>query len=652
VAGWGCKVCGGTNPAGTRFCGHCGRAAPAEASATPESVVVGRIGERLSQFGGDPGYERRLVTALFADVSGFTSLADRLDPEELLEVIDPVIAALGAVVKKYEGYIEKFAGDALLALYGAPVAHEDDAVRAVLTAIEMHRELQRVAGELPHEVDLSLHVGVNSGHGIGRILESSARTDYAVLGDCVILAQRLESAAPRGETFVSALTVELTSDRFDFESVGKLTLKGKTTPVPAWRLIGERRDGLGRRERASRRLIGRDDEHTELGRVFSSLADGRGGVVAVTGDAGVGKSRLAQEMRAESGEIRWLVGRCLPYGADLAYWPYAQLIREVAGIRPEDGPEHAAKAAEAAFPTVPHAVPYVLRLLGLPVAADDDVVRLEPEEFHRRLHGVLGAWLAALAAEQPTVIVLEDVHWADRSTIELTASLRGLTTTLPLVLYLIGRPEARPVVAEVAAEALVVELGPLAERHVEQFLESILDGSPPRTLAGTVHAHTGGNPFFVEELVRSMQETDALERVNGVWRLRPGWEPDELPPNVEGVLGARIDLLPVETAAVLQSASVIGRRIRLPLLRALERDQTRVDAAVDRLVQAGFLDALDEDGETGLVFHHALVQDVAYSTLLRRTRRTLHLRVAETAERMYGDGDDTIDLLARHLYLG
>jgi adenylate cyclase len=187
---WVCSACGGKNPEGTSFCGHCGAAqAPEISEEHLRGVIAGRIGERLAEGGREMPQERRLITALFADVSGFTSLADRLEPEELLEVIDPVISGLSSVVTQFEGYIEKFAGDALLALFGAPVAHEDDAERALLSALEMHRELAKLVETLPHEAALTLHVGVNSGHGIGRILGSEARSDYAVLGDSVILAQ-------------------------------------------------------------------------------------------------------------------------------------------------------------------------------------------------------------------------------------------------------------------------------------------------------------------------------------------------------------------------------------------------------------------------------------------------------------------------------
>jgi adenylate cyclase len=237
MATWSCPACGGNNEAGTRFCGHCG--IPREASPGPaagpdsegvvadalRSFVAGQVADRLVEEGGHFPEERRLITALFADISGFTALAERLgDPEQLMEVIDPVVTALSSIVGRYEGYVEKFAGDALLALFGAPVSHEDDADRALLVALEMHRELDQICADLPHNPELTLHIGVNSGHGIARILGSEARMDYAVLGDSIILAQRLESAAPPGETYVSSSTLALTRDRFEFEHVGELVL--------------------------------------------------------------------------------------------------------------------------------------------------------------------------------------------------------------------------------------------------------------------------------------------------------------------------------------------------------------------------------------------------------------------------------------------
>src|SRR5438874_5784100 len=299
MATWACTACGRENPDGTRFCGHCG-AATATTDAEPQkldehavaealrSFVAGPVAEKLVEAGGHIPEERRLVTALFADVSGFTALADRLDPEQLLEVIDPVVSALSTVVGRHGGYVEKFAGDALMALFGAPVSHEDDAARAVRVALEMHEELARLTRGLPHEAELTLHVGVNSGHGIARILGSEARTDYAVLGNSVILAQRLESAAPPGETYVTQATVRLTEAEFEFEPAGELTLKGKAEPVRAWRLIRPRAEPAVAARPA---LIGREAELALVAEALAAIAGGEGGVLAIVGEPGIGKSR-------------------------------------------------------------------------------------------------------------------------------------------------------------------------------------------------------------------------------------------------------------------------------------------------------------------------------------------------------------------------
>ena len=653
MAAWLCSACGGENAEGMRFCGHCGamRAeAPAEAETGVQdalrSFVAGAVADQLVETGGRLPEERRLITALFADVSGFTALADRLDPEQLVEVIDPVISALSSIVGRYDGYVEKFAGDALLTLFGAPISHEDDADRALLVALEMHRELARLCSELPMKPDLTLHVGVNSGHGIARILGSEARTDYGVLGDSVILAQRLESSAPAGETYVSQTTVALTGERFDFEPVGELTLKGKSEPVPAWRLIGERRTRAVRR----RPLIGRETELSAALAAVRTLSSGRGGVLAVIGEPGIGKSRLTEEVRAYA-TVRgpWLHARCLSYGSGLAYWPYADLLRRVTGILPDDDPETGVRKLEAAIPDTA-AQPYFAKLLGLPIA-DPDVVALEPEGFRRGLHDAFTSWLRGLAEDGPITVALEDFHWVDASSIGLTAELVRLTGERPLLLSLIARPDAVERIDEIAPDRTTVVLEPLGEGGIRALVESVLEGTAPRELVAFVAERTGGNPFFIEETVRSMREAEALAREDGGWRIRPGWDARTVPESVEGVLSARFDLLPRPAAALVQTASVIGRRVALPLLHAVT-GEAKLEERLDGLVTSGFFDRSVEAGVDTVVFHHALVQDVAYSRLLRRRRRELHLKVAEVAETLYGAGEDTIDLLARHFYLG
>jgi len=649
---WTCSSCGGENPDGMRFCGHCGSPQVAEAEApdasqTLRSFVAEPVADRLVESGGEIPQERRLITALFADVSGFTALADRLDPEDLLEVIDPVISGLSSIVGHYGGYVEKFAGDALLALFGAPVSHEDDAERALLVALEMHRELARMCRDLPHDAELTLHCGVNSGHGIARILGSDARMDYAVLGDSVILAQRLESAAPKGETYVSDLTYRLTADRLDFEPVGELTLKGKSEAVVAWRLVGER--SAPHVTGSDRALVGRAAELQSIGMVLDAMRAEQGGIVILTGEPGVGKTRLSEEARerAKKNGSQWLQTRCLSYGAGLAYWPYAELLRTVAEIPPHAKPDAARDALLRSVPA--ETAPYFIQLLALPAVAEDEVGGLEPDAFRRGLHEAFATWLSALATERPLVVALEDLHWADASSLELTRELTRICEELPLVLYLTARPEAETTLAELAPDAQTVRLGPLDEAGIGDLVGQALEGQAPADLVSWVFERTTGNPFFVEELVRALRERDILVQSDGHWQLRPRWEEGELPPTVEGLLAARIDLLPKPAADVLQSASVIGRMVGIPLLAAVHGHAIELEGRVDTLEQRGFFDRTDEMTVT---FHHALVQDVAYARLLRRQQRDLHRRVAEAAETLYGAGDDVVGLLARHLYLG
>ncbi len=624
-----------------------------DASETLRSFMSEPIADRLVETGGDIPEERRLITALFADVSGFTALADRLDPEDLLEVIDPVISGLSSVVGRYGGYVEKYAGDALLALFGAPVSHEDDAERALLVALEMHRELARMCEKLPHDAELTLHCGVNSGHGIARILGSEARMDYAVLGDSVILAQRLESAAPKGETYVGELTHRLTTERFEFESVGELDLKGKSEPVPAWRLLGER---SGLRSRASgRALVGRTLELDAIAAILEGASAGAGGVLTVTGEPGVGKSRLTATARerAEAGGFRWLQARCLSYGASLAYWPFADLLRTVAGIRPEADAQDARDRLRDTVLT-DGAVPYFTRLLGLPAEAGDEVAALEPEAYRRGLHQAFARWLSDLAAERPLVLAVEDAHWADASSLEVTRELGRLCEERSLVLCLTARLEAQATLGELVPGARAIHLEPLDELGIAELVEHFLEGPAPGGLVPWVVERTTGNPFFVEELVRALREKEILVRADRGWSLRPGWEGGDVPPTIEGLLASRIDLLPRPAADVLRTASVIGRVIPVSLLEVVFPRTDDLAEGLDTLLERGLLDRLEEkeDGSPTVTFHHALVQDVAYSRLLRRQRRDLHRRVAELAESLYGAGDDVVDLLARHLYLG
>ncbi len=677
MAVWQCASCGGENPEGMRFCGHCGTpaadapapipAAPPAPEAPPEdereAALTAFASDRIDPTGAGMTEERRLITALFADLSGFTPLSEKLDAEELLEVIDPIITALSDLVGRYGGYVEKFAGDALLALFGAPIAHEDDATRALQVSIDMHEELRRLRQTMgEHGEGLTLHIGIASGRGIARMIGSKVRMDYAVLGDSVILAQRLESATPSGETYVSDATHELAQDRFVMEPVPPLTLKGKAEPVPAWRLIGVREASAQRSGLVGRRqvpLIGRERELSAAAPTFDRLAGGKGAeMLAVVGEPGVGKSRLTEELKrgAEKRGIGWLEARCLSYGAGLAYWPFVDLLRRELGFTEHDPAEAAAAVMTLRLTElgVPSAAPFISRLTG--VAAPSELEDLEPEALRRGLHEAVGDWLRARSSRAPNVLAVEDAHWADASSIRLIEELGELSSSAAVGMYITSRP---PVPEWLVAEhedrapTTVLDVGQLDGAAVGELVDQVIGGSAPPALQQMVAERSAGNPFFAQEIVRSLQDAGSLTQdEDGRWRLRSEWTAAEVPATIEGVLAARLDALPPSAQTTVAVASVIGRRVLIPLLEGVTGDADQTSADLATLVDAGLLDPIDGgDGRT-LMFHHALIGDVAYSRLLRRRRRELHLRTAEVAEELYGTSDESIELLARHLYLG
>jgi len=543
----------------------------------------------------------------------------------------------------------------------------------------MRSEIGDAADALPPGAPaLALHIGVNSGHGIARVVGGTDRLDYGVLGDTVILAQRLEAAAPPGEIYVGPTTFDLTRRRFAYAPVGPLTVKGRERPLETRRLLGTVEQAPisvggaagrpsdhgavegGPTADAPSGLVGRDRELEGLESRLDDLAAGRGGVLAVVGEPGVGKSSLVAALRdaARDRAIGWLDTRCLSYGAALAYRPIAELVRNAAGIRLEDRPDVAAPALRSALGSVGAigALPLFERLLGLSrtPAAEATDGEPTPEALQRALHDAVVGWLVALARPRPLVVRVEDVHWIDAASLGLLAEVASGAGPASLLLVLTGRPEAVDQVEAIAARTTperiaTVRLGPLDGDAVARLVRERLPGAEPSDeLLELIADRTSGNPFFVEEVLRALVESDGLRLAGGRWHPASTEGATAIPASVEEVLAARLDRLSPRSASVVQTAAVIGRRIRPGLLRGVVPEPWLGDA-VDELVALGFLDrGADEE----VAFHHALVQDVAYGRMLRRRRRDLHRRVAAVAEALYGSGDDYIELLARHLYLG
>jgi adenylate cyclase len=637
---WHCGACGGENPDGMRFCGHCGQAA---------TVAPAPQAPPAHPSPPSPVDERRLVTALFADVSGFTTLAERLDAEELHDAIAPLIRALAAIAEGYGGTIAKYAGDALLVFFGAPVAREDDAARALTVALEMHAGLPRLLADLPADAHgLQLHIGVNTGRVIAGRYGGEVTSDYSILGDAVNLAQRLESVAPPGETYVGELTYDLTCSVFGYEDVGSLTLKGKQVPVRGWRLIGHEQ----RTDEGDTPLIGRVGELGVARRALEGLETDGGGVLAITGEPGIGKTHLLAAARhhAQRRGLRWLETRCLSYGEALPYWPYRELLRQLLGLGAGEDTRAVEDAIRNGFrQRGDEQVAVLAELLGSSAGASDG-----SERFRDAIVAAVSASLGDLAADGPFVLALEDVQWADGPSRELTAAVGTLTAAQPILLVVTARAAA-PAVADLRAAASRVwelPLLPLASADGYALLVELLGANPPQELVDFVTERATGNPLFVHELVRVLQDVGTLYERDGYWHLRPGWDPDQVPPTIERLLAGRIDLLPQAHADVLQTAAVIGRRVPLALLRGVLPDVPELNTVVDALVLGGFFDRTIPGDDGVVAFHHALIQDVAYARLLRRRRRELHERVAGAGEALYGAGEEIIELVARHRYLG
>jgi adenylate cyclase len=614
---WSCRGCGGVNALAMAFCGRCGS----------------RRGELRQD-------DLRLVTSLFADISGFTTLADTVDVEELHAIINPLIAGLAQIAERYDGFVAKYAGDALLCLFGAPVSHEDDAQRALLAALEMHAALPSLLESLgPLASGLTIHVGVNTGRVVAGSVGSVAQADYSVLGDSVILAQRLESVCPSGQTYVGASTHELCKDEFDFEDVGELQLKGKLTVVQGFRLVGRRRAGSN----TARPLVGRDEELAELLRELE-----RNGAAVVSGEPGVGKSRLLAElrMRATGMGFRWLPMRCLSYGASLPYWPFVDLLRQGLGLRIEDSPQAVHERLTGALPD--HLLAGAARLLGL------ESEPLEPAAARRQVHDALAGMVAILSGGRPVTLAVEDVHWLDSASADALGELARTPGAVPLSLLLTTRDEGRQAACALAGQATSwceVALAPLGPESVPLVAAGALGAPIAADLAALLLERTYGNPLFVEQLAVSLQEEGELVPTSNGLALRPGYDVDAVPTTVERVFSARVDSLPLAAAAVLSVAAAIGRVSRISLLDAVAAAQGTALEPLDELVAAGLLDRIVEQDEPAVAFHHALLQDVVYGRLLKRQRRGLHRSVADAGLALYGDGDETIDLLARHLYL-
>jgi class 3 adenylate cyclase len=540
--------------------------------------------------------ERKRVTALFVDVVGSTAHLERMDPEDWTAIINEAFDLMTAAVYHYEGTIAQLQGDAMLAFFGAPVAHEDDPERAVLAALDMVDSVMEFARQLKVDrgLDFAIRAGIDSGPVVVGNVGTDLRYEYTALGDAVNVAARLQAAAEPGAVLVTESTYRLLGNQFEGEDLGELDLKGKSEPVRALRIAG-RRETPGRRRGLesigiSSPMVGRDAPLATLLGLLDRTRAGRGRVGFIVGEPGIGKSRLLAELRMRAqdepnaGErpVTWLEGRCVSYGRSLPYHLLLDVVRAALDLRTLDEDPVAARASlDARLEAVlgderGDVAPYFAHLLELPLRPmESDRARVDPEMMQGRYAASLHRVLRAATEDAVVVVVLEDVHWADEASIAVLRLVLPLAVQLPILVVATMREETESFGWSLLAESRAkfghalteVVLRPLPDEDSRALVANLLViESLPDKVRDLILERADGNPFFVEEVVRMLIERGLIERRDGRWQAVAGIDQVEIPESLHGLLLARIDQLPEDARRSLRVAAVIGRQFPLRVL--------------------------------------------------------------------------------------
>jgi class 3 adenylate cyclase/tetratricopeptide (TPR) repeat protein len=607
--------------------------------------------------------ERKQVTVLFTDLTGYTSLNEILDPEDVNNIMNRIFGEISEVVIRYGGSIEKLLGDAAMVLFGIPKAHEDDPTRAVRTAVEIHKRVEALVPDLgiPEITLLQMHSGINTGLVV--IGKSQYDTgSYSVTGDTVNVAARLQGRAGPGEILIGEATYGQTDSLYNFKALHPESLKGKAKPVSIYKVVSPKGGlDLNRRVRGMRAdLVGRADELKQMEIALQTVRRGRGVVLSVCGDAGTGKSRLVEEFKKAQlrKDVQWYEGQSYPFAMHRPYSIFIDLLNRTFRIKEKDTPTIVRDRVEAGIKHLigdkENVAPYVAELFSIHHTETDWV---GPEIWQERLQIAIREILAALAEQSTTIICLEDLHWSDPSSLKLFQFIVS-DFKYPLLLLCIHRPGIQLVDSKTRQQLgdrySNITVKALSRSLTEEMTRSILKTDTiPEQLMRFIDQKVEGNPFFLEEVISSLIESGALTRDSHRWFLSRTIEEMSMPPTVQGVIAGRVDRLGHNTKAVLQEASVIGRTFPYEILKDISRTSGDIDNHLLVMQEHDLIKIDSRFQERVYIFKHALIQDVVYNGLLKSERKEIHQRVAEKMEDFYaGRLTEHVEKLAFHYHRG
>jgi class 3 adenylate cyclase/predicted ATPase len=670
-----CAACSFANEPGEDFCGGCGQPlgsspntppapAPETRFASPQIYTPQHLAERIISSRGALEGERKQVTVLFADLKGSMELLADRDPEEARRILDPVLERMMDAVHRYEGTVNQVLGDGIMALFGAPLAHEDHAQRACYAALRMQEAVKQYADEVwrSQNVRIQIRVGLNSGEVVVRSIGSDLRMDYTAVGQTTHLAARMEQLATPGSVLLASDSLQLAEGYVQVRSLGPVQVKGLGDPIEVYELIGA---GMVRSRlqaaaaRGLTKFVGRAAELETLRRTLEQAGSGHGQIVALVGEPGVGKSRLVWEFGHSHRTQGWLVleSGSVSYGKATSYLPVIDLLKSYCGIEDRDDTRRIRQKVLGKVleldPALQAVLPPLLSLLEVTVE-DPQWQALDPPQRRQRTLDAVKRLILRESQEQPLLLVFEDLHWIDAETQALLDSLVESLPTARILLLVNYRPEYEHSWHR-KTYYQQLRLDPLPLESAEELLAALLgDAAALQPLKRVLIERTEGNPFFVEESVRTLVEGGVLAGERGGYALAKPFESTQVPATVQAVLGARIDRLTPEDKRLLQAAAVIGKDVPYVLLQAIaELAEDTLRQGIARLHAAEFLYETSLFPELEYTFKHALTHEVAYGSLLHERRRALHARIMDAAEQLYpGRQAEQVERLAHHALWG